>query len=52
MGDGNGGSCSVGEEKGKKNMAGLQGETGQGEALYVGVEVRDDASSVGEEGGY
>lgn len=50
MGDGEEGSCLVGEEKGK-NMTGLMGETGEGEACFVGEEGGDGASLVGEEEG-
>lgn len=50
MGEGEEGSCLVGEEKGK-NMTGLMGETGEEEACFVGEEDWDVASLVGEEKG-
>lgn len=49
MGEGEEGSCSVGEERGK-NTTGWMGETGDGEACFVGEEDGDLASLVGEEG--
>lgn len=50
MGEGEEGSCLVGDEKGK-NTTGLRGETGEGEASFVGEDNGDAASLVGEEKG-
>lgn len=43
MGEGEKGSCLVGDERGKKTT-GLMGETGKGEACFVEVEDRGVAS--------
>lgn len=48
MGEGEEGACLFGEEQGK-NTTGLMGETGDGEACFVGEEDWDVASLVGEE---
>lgn len=47
MGDGEDGSCLVGEERGK-NTTGCMGETGVGEACFVGEKDGDVVSLVGE----
>lgn len=49
MEEGEEGSCSVGEERGK-NTTGLTGEVGEGEACFMGQRDSDVASLVGEEG--
>lgn len=48
MGEGEEGSCSVGEESGK-NTTGWMGETGEGDTCFVGEEGWDAGFLVGEE---